>query len=165
MTRTELIARIKQERAAFDTVVAAIDDAALAAAVPDGGWSVKDHLSHISAWERMIVAHLRDGSDHEIAGMDAGAYARASLEELNSRLQALHAVDSVEQVRRESIEAHGAIVAFIGGMPEARLGEVYWDDDPSGRTVLAKISGDTYLHYREHAGWISELLAGRAEAR
>ena len=47
-------------------------------------------------------------------------------------------------------------------MPEARLAEAYWDDDPAGRTVLAEsCSGDTYLHYREHAEWIAELVEER----
>ena len=47
-------------------------------------------------------------------------------------------------------------------MPESRLDELYWGDDAAQRTVLEKVSGDTYLHYREHAEWIGELLAARA---
>ena len=160
MTKSELLANIRDERAALDEIVVAISDDVLEVAGPDGGWSVKDHLSHIAAWERMIVAHLSDGSDAAIAGMAPDVYERASLDRINSHLYELHRDDLVAAVRVEFAAAHAAIVAFIKAMPESRLGDVYWDDDPSGRTVLAKISGDTYLHYREHAGWIAELVAG-----
>ena len=33
------------------------------------------------------------------------------------------------------------------------------------KTVLEKISGDTYLHYREHAEWIREIVGRATEAR
>ncbi|MBI5289586.1 MAG: ClbS/DfsB family four-helix bundle protein, partial [Chloroflexi bacterium] len=164
MTKDQLLAAIRRDRTEFEACLALGDDA-LTAPGPDGGWSVKDHLSHIAAWERMIVAHLRDGTDHEIAGMDAATYARASLDDLNTRLHELHAADTIEQVRRESADAHAAIVAFIEAMPEARLDDPYWDDEPSGRTVVQKIAGDTYLHYREHGEWIYTLLADFYMAR
>jgi len=164
MTKAELLAAIDLDRADLEACLV-LRDATLTAPGRDGAWSVKDHLSHIAAWERMIVAHLRDGTDHEIAGMDAATYARVSLDDLNARLHGLYAADTIGHVRREWVEAHAAIVAFIEAMPEDRLVDPYWDDEPSGRTVLQKISGDTFLHYREHAAWIGELLAQGTEAR
>lgn len=160
MTKSELLANIRTDRAALDEVVVAISDDVLEAAGPDGAWAVKDHLSHIAAWERMIVAHLTDGSDAAIAAMAPDVYVRAALDRINGQLYELHRDDLVAAVRVEFAAAHAAIVAFIEAMPEARLADVYWNDDPSGRTVLEKISGDTYLHYREHAGWIAKLVAG-----
>lgn len=157
MTKDDLLANIRRDRARLDEVVAGLDDAEIAAPGPDGGWSVKDHMSHIAAWERMIVAHLQDGSDARVAGMDSESYAVATLDELNEHLHRLHRDAAAERVRDEFRAAHEAIVAFIGRMPDHTLRVAYWDDDPSGRTVLEKIAGDTYLHYREHAGWISEL--------
>ena len=62
-------------------------------------------------------------------------------------------------VKREFADAHWAVVAFLEAMPESRLSDLYWGDDAARRTVLEKVSGDTYLHYREHAEWIRELLA------
>ena len=158
MTKTELLALIRDDRAALDEIVVALSDDVLETPGPGGGWPVKDHLSHIAAWERMIVAHLTDGSDAEIAGMAPDAYVQASLDPINGHLHDLHHDDLVASVRVEFADAHAAILAFIETMPETRLSEVYWDDDPAGRTVLEKISGDTYLHYREHAAWIREIV-------
>ena len=164
MTKHELLEHIKRDRARLEETVEGLGDEELAAPGPDGGWSVRDHLSHIAAWERMIVAHLRDGSDHEIAGMDEASYAAATLDELNDQLYRLHGDRTVDQVRAEFRAAHESIVSYIERMPEDRLGAPYWEEDAE-KTVLDKIAGDTYLHYAEHAEWISELIARAAEAR
>lgn len=158
MTKDELLASIHMDRHALEAGVAPLSDGALMAAGPDGEWSVQHHLSHIAAWERMIVAHITDASDAAIAGMESNAFVKASLDDLNARLHDLHAGDTTAEVRAEFASAHTAIVAFIEALSESRLAETYWSDDPSQRTMLAKISGDTYLHYREHAEWIGELI-------
>jgi len=154
-----LLGDIRRDRAELEALVGSLDEAQLVAPGAGGRWAVKDHLSHIAAWERMIVAHLSDGSDHQIPGMDEASYAAATLDELNDRLFRLHRERPLAEVLGEFRAAHASIVEFIEGMAEARLSEAYWDDDPAKRTVREKISGDTYLHYREHADWIRELLA------
>jgi hypothetical protein len=165
MNKGELLSNIRHDRAALGALVSSLSEALLAERESDAGWSVTDHLSHLAAWERMIVAHLHDGTDAEIAGMDATAYAAATLDELNDRLYRRSRDRSVADTLREYAEARQAIVTFIGEMPEERLATPYWDDDPSARTVLDKIAGDTYLHYKEHAGWIRELVGRPAEAQ
>lgn len=165
MTKVELLANIRRDRAALDALVASLSEAQLAAPSADGGWSVQDHRSHIAAWERMIVAHLSDGSEHVIAGMDAASYAAATLDELNDRLYRISRDRPVAETLTEFAEAHAAIVAFIAEMPEEHFAAPYWNDDSSGRTVLDKIAGDTYLHYREHAEWIGEIIGRKTGAR
>ncbi len=164
MTKDQLLQNIKRDRARLDDLVGRLSDDELLEGGAGVGWSVKDHLSHIAAWERMIVAHLRDGCDHEVVRMDQASYAGSTLDELNDQIYRLHRDWPAEQVRDEFGAAYGAIVAFLSEMPEGRLTAPYWDDDPSGRTVLDKIAGDTYLHYCEHAGWIDELIAQSAGA-
>ena len=117
------------------------------------------HLTHIAAWERMIVAHLRDGVDHEVVRMAPEEYAGASLDELNARIYALHEHDATKDVRAEFAAAYSDIVACIAQLTPADLAKPYWPDD--ARTVAAKIGGDTYLHYEEHREWILEIIEGR----
>lgn len=164
MTKVELLAAIHADRATLDALVGTIDDVQLETSAADGGWSPKHHLSHIAAWERMIVAHLTDRSAHTYACMTPEQYVRASLDELNARLHEQHADDGLTDVQEEYEAAHNAIVSFIEAMPESRLEELYWGDDAAQRTVLEKVSGDTYLHYREHAAWIRDLLAAGVTA-
>ena len=165
MTKAELLDHIRRDRAALEGVIASLSDAELMAAGPDGGWSPRDHLAHVAAWERMIVAHLTDRSAHTYACMTPEQYVNASLDDLNARLHELHADDPLSDAMREFAEAHLAIVAYLEALPESRLADLYWGDDAAQRTVLEKVSGDTYLHYQEHAEWVTELLAEKAGTR
>lgn len=164
MHKAELLDAINCERASLDALISSLRPTQLVGA-SDGGWRVSDHLSHVAAWERMIVAHLRDGSDAAVAGMNASSFAAATLDELNDHLYRCTHDRGVADTLHEFADAHRAIIAFITEMPEGRLADAYWDDDPSARTVRNKIAGDTYLHYREHAGWISELVGRATVAR
>ncbi len=159
MTKDELLATIKRDRTQLLELLEGLDDVQIAAPGLDGAWSVKDHLSHIAAWERMVVAHPVDGSDAEVAGMDATSYEAATLDELNDQLYRLHRDRTADQVRGEFHAAHASILSYIERMPEEELSAPYWDDQADGKTVLDKLAGDTYLHYGEHAEWITEVIA------
>jgi hypothetical protein len=120
---------------------------------------MKDHLSHMAAWERILVAHLDARAGHTIVGLDYPTFVEMGLEELNARLHDMHREEPVEAAVHEYRAAHRAVVGYVEAMPESRYGEPFWGDDPPPqKTVLEKIAGDTYLHYREHAGWIRDLL-------
>jgi hypothetical protein len=159
-SKAELLSRIAPARAALDDVIAALTEDELADLRDGAGWSTADHLSHIAIWERMIVAHLTNGSDADVAGVDPARYATMGLEELNNilyhRLRGL----ALPEALAEYGAAHEAIVAFLRALDDAAFTHPYWDDDPSARTVMEKITGDTYRHYLEHRRWILELVRG-----
>ena len=163
MNKPDLLAAIYRDRIALDTRVGALTEPQLTSSSVDGAWRIQDHLAHIAAWERMLVGHLTDGSDAAIAGMDAESYATATLDELNGRLYQLWRDRALSDVLREYADAYQALVAFLDALPEERLTAPYWADDPQRRTVLEKVSGDTFLHYGEHATWIDETVARTAE--
>lgn len=43
-------------------------------------------------------------------------------------------------------------------MDDRDVDRPYWSDDPTGRTVMEKMTGDTYRHYLEHRAWILAML-------
>jgi hypothetical protein len=156
-TKAALFERIAVARRALDGTAAALTEDELADIRDGAGWSTADHLSHIAAWERMIVAHLTDGSDHEIVGVDPARYAAMSLDEINNalyhRLRGLSLDDALAEYRA----AHLALVSFLRSLDDAAFALPFWDDDPSRRTVMDKVTGDTYRHYLEHRRWITQL--------
>jgi hypothetical protein len=159
-TKSELLARIAPARRALDHAVAALTDDELADLRDGAGWSTADHLSHIAAWERMIVAHLTDGSEHEIAGLDRERFDAATLDELNNLLYHKMRGMALGDALAEYAAAHVAIVAFLRSLDEGAFAEAYWSDEPSGRSIMDKVTGDTYRHYLEHRRWILELVRG-----
>jgi hypothetical protein len=158
-TKAELLERMRPARAALEET---IDSLSASRMVVPGHerWSVKDHLIHLAVWERMIVAHLRDGTDHEVVGLDKPTYEAMGLLDLNDRIHGLTRDLPLPDVMREFRGSHEAIVALLDHLSEEDLARPYWQDDAAGRTVIEKLAGDTYRHYLEHRRWIVEL-AGR----
>jgi len=155
--KAELLARIGPARMALDETIAALTEDELADLRDGAGWSAVDHLSHIAAWERMLVARMTDGSEHEIAGVDATRCAGMTLDQLNNVLYHKMRGMTLGDALAEYAAAHEAMVSFIERLDDSALAQPYWDDEPSGRTVIEKLTGDTYRHYLEHRRWIAEL--------
>lgn len=156
-TVAELLGRMPPARTALLDVVRGLSPARLAMPGPEG-WAVKDHLAHLALWERMIVAHLRDRSDHTLAGMRADEYADADLGTLNARLHALSRDWTPQAAVAELHAARAATKEWLHSLSDSDLLRPYWDDDPSRRTAAEKIAGDTYRHDIEHREWIVEML-------
>ncbi len=156
LDKSELLARIPAARRPLEDLVASVGDAQWTVG-SDDGWTVRDHLSHIAAWERMVVAHLTSGNDHDVVSVSATAYAELSLDEINAHLYELHRSDATSAVAAEFASAHRAIMQLIERLSDDDMARPYWDDD--ARPVIEKLTGDTYRHYLEHRRWICELMA------
>lgn len=158
LDKSESLARIPPARRALEDVVAPLGDAQLSVS-GNGDWTVRDHLSHIAAWERMVVAYLTSGNDHEVACVSTAVYAELSLDQINARLYELHRADAPSAVAAEFASAHRAIIKLIARLSDEDMARPYWDDD--ARPVIEKLTGDTYRHYLEHRRWIAELPESR----
>lgn len=157
-TKAELLAHIARGRAALDESIAALTEDELADIRDGAGWSTADHLSHVAAWERMLVAHVAGGSEHEVAHVSRERFADLSLDELNEvlyhRLRGLTLAEALE----EYAAAHEALVTCLRRLADDAFGQAYWRDEPDGRTVMEKVAGDTYRHYLEHWRWIGQMI-------
>lgn len=163
-TKAALLARIPPAWAALEALIQPISTARLSLPGPEG-WAVKDHLVHIAVWEELISAHLSDGSDAALLGLEPGRYAAMSLQEINDHIHARERARPAAAVPERFRAAHWEVLRVLEGLDEARYRRPYWDDDPSGRTVMAKVSGDTFLHYDEHRAWIGALLMTQPDGR
>jgi hypothetical protein len=156
-TTAEMLQRIRTARAELDAIVAHLTPARLAVPGPDGGWSIKDHLAHVTAWEQITLGRLRGVPEHTLYGVDEGSVASLDIDRLNDILYRRDRQQPPEQVLAASGDSYAAIVSYVSAMPDAELQAptAAEDDRPRG----AKIAGDTYEHYAERAEWITSLLA------
>jgi hypothetical protein len=162
-SKSELLGRIRPARQALEDLAASLEEGALNR-VDHAGWRVRDHLSHISAWERMLIAHVTDDSDHTVAQLPREGFTSLPLQDINDRLHELHRDDDLSDVIAEFAASHKEIGALIADLSDEDLAQPYWDDDPQQRTAIEKVAGDTYQHYLEHRRWIAVLAEG-AEAQ
>ena len=119
-------------------------------------WSAKDHIAHLVAWERMIVATARDRSAHRFAGLAAETYEGQNLEHINDLLFERSKETPWDDVLREFDAAYAETTALLDTMSEAELAAPW--DGGSPHSVAQRIAGDAYQHYLEHRRWLNESL-------
>jgi len=153
--------RVQIEWAALQDALSHLSDAELSRPGPER-WAVKDHLAHIAEWERACTAVLGQRPQWEGFRLSAAEYEGLDIESLNAILYERHRAVPIGEVKAMANAAHADMLAALSHVSNADLrrpvGE-YGMATNRDRPLLEKIAGDTYEHYAEHAGWISELLA------
>ena len=155
-SKASLAARITAARAGLEQAVSRLDEAALTRPGADG-WSIKDHLFHISAWLRKTTAVLNGQPGHTALGVPQDLYERGDETGINARLQQRSQPLPLAEVLAEFRATHAAILDYIAAQPEERLSARYNPADPDDdRRVLDAIASNTYEHDEEHWRWIEE---------
>jgi uncharacterized damage-inducible protein DinB len=155
-TVRELVERISREREALEEAVAKLQDEAFVAT--SGGWSARDHLAHVSAWERRLLGEMQGDASAARLGLDEAAIAAADTDTVNATIHARHKDDSPEQVRAEFRASGEALLSAISGLSDADLVQPVRPEDPNVETLVDLISWDTYRHYPEHTSAILALI-------
>ncbi len=159
--KAELMARIDREWAALERTLAPLSESQMTTAGP-GGWSAKDLLAHISAWERvLLICHLQGGSFAEAAGMDeatAAATEQMTAETgINDYFYERDKDLPLAQVLTNFRDTHRQVVAALAQLGDADLQRAHDPDDPTSRLVDS-IVGDTFAHYRQHRMTIEAMF-------
>lgn len=152
----ELMARIEQGWSELQGAITGRSEAELTAPGPEG-WSVKEHLAHVTFWERLLLESYLGGRPvPEVAEMD-----EAALRDMNA-MNALTAersrAQSLQEVMADSRALHEALAAKLRSQPFEAWMRPRHADDPDERPLMLWIAGNTYGHYAEHTEWIRELL-------
>ncbi len=150
MNKEELTKRIRADRARLDALVGGLDDARMLEPALEQGWSVKDVLAHISAWERLctnwLEAAARDETPERGEVRDVDAFNAATFAANRER--------PLGDVRAESRASYEAIVAAIEATSDAELAS----DARFGWPAWQMASANTDDHYREHIAQIEAWL-------
>lgn len=136
----------------------------LTAPRPPDGWSVKDHLSHLAAWETILLAILEGRDRGDAIGLtpDAAAVA-ADMDALNAFLYERHKDRPLADVQADLRQIHAQVLAKLASLSDEDLRRPYAhfqpnDQPPDDRPVLGWIAGNTYEHFEEHRGWLAEQI-------
>lgn len=157
--KAELMERIHASWAALVQTIGRLSDAQVTAPGPDGGWSVKDHLAHVTAWEQKLLAMVGGRPAHEGLQLDEATYLATDLDGMNAIIYERARELSLPEVLAAFRRSHEQVVAALEGLTEADLARPYTPGDPTDtRRLVDGIVGNTYEHYLEHQGWIEALI-------
>ena len=166
-TKADLLERIRREYAALEQTLGKLDEQQMTTASADG-WSTKDNLAHIAAWQSILrVFHIGGRPFREAAPGITADYLKDDVDTINDDFYHRDLDLPLHEVLESFRRSHQQTLALIEGMSEAELFRSYTPPgrDPSSAGQLVDwIAGDTYEHYSEHGTTIRALTEREAGA-
>jgi uncharacterized protein (TIGR03083 family) len=156
--KAELLERIEREWAALERTLEHLTDEQMNA--PDSsGWSTKDNLAHLAAWEQfMRLYHLRNQSPYEAMQVDEATFEQLSEDEQNDVLYQRNRDRPVSDVKDELRRSHQQVLTDLERLSYEDLMKPRFPGDPQARPLIGWVIGNTYEHYREHRAYIEKIV-------
>ncbi|HKH84827.1 MAG TPA: ClbS/DfsB family four-helix bundle protein [Gemmatimonadales bacterium] len=159
ISKTELLERMRAGREEWDALIARIPDSARTEPALAGGWSVKDLIAHVAAFENWTAAQIRAANegraptDRELYGVEEITVDPEGwdLDRENAAIHARYKETPLSEVMTFSSQAFADLVAAVEGVAEedvGRTGAQAWTGDA---TLVQIIPGQCYAHYEQHA--------------
>lgn len=164
-TKAALVARIEAARRQLDETIQSLSAGEMEAPGPDGGWSVKDHIAHLTVWERGIAALLRREPRWEAMGLDRETVLAGDEESINHLLHRQHHARPLDEVLVAFRQGQRELSDALAPLEDADLLKTYSSYQPEepgedrGDPIVGWIAGNTYAHYEEHQRYIEQLLS------
>lgn len=162
-TKAGLIERMATARAALEAHLRALTAEQMTTPGPDG-WSVKDHLAHLTAWEQTLPPLLRGESRAAALGVSEQVFRSGDEDAINAaiyeRAKDLPLDEVLDRFRRSRAE----VLALVERMDQEDLERPFShyqpNDAPFNATPIAAwIIGNTFGHDEDHLRWIEDLVA------
>ncbi|MBI5295676.1 MAG: ClbS/DfsB family four-helix bundle protein [Chloroflexi bacterium] len=167
-TQSEFLLEIDQAWQALLSYLAGLSEAQMTALRDNSGWTVKDHLTHIVAWEQSILFHFQGKPRHQAVGLDEAFFASRDFDAQNEAIRSQREHLSLDEVLAQLRQTHAELMAFVRPLTDADLARPYRDYPPETpasdrRSVMDLVRGDTSEHFTEHLAWIKALVTAASD--
>jgi hypothetical protein len=177
-SKNELLERMRAGREEWDALIAQIPDSARTEPALPGGWSVKDLIAHVAAYEHWTAAQIRAANEgrtptnSELYGSDetpgdpeewdigedvVNQTEPDIIDRQNARIYAQYKETPLAEVMTFSSQAFADLMAAVEAVSEedvTRPGAQTWTEDS---TLLEIIPGQSYAHYEQHTGELRSI--------
>lgn len=162
--KEDLLARIDESRKRLDEKVSSLDERTLTEVRDHGGWSAKDHLAHLAAWEQSMVHALHGKPRHEGLGVAQATYEQHDVDLINAEIHAKHKDQPLHEVQAMLHRTQQEMSHTLHRLSEHDLTHKsysdYLPDEPGERNPTpmgAYVNGNTWDHYDEHFAMIVNM--------
>jgi hypothetical protein len=152
----------------FRDMIAALPPEQLDGPVDASGWSVKDHIAHVTAWESGVTAVLQGRPRYEGMGITDEDIDLNDIDTLNARVHDAFASMPADEVVEEAQLKHEGFMMELEALPEEAVRwplQKYLDGanaDGGKRTVGDWFWDNSGAHFEEHLRYIKDILAQEA---
>jgi len=161
-TRSELLATIESAWIALDATLDRLTDRQMTTIKDAQGWTVKDHLIHLAAWERSVVFFLQSQPRHAGLGVDQALYQSGNFDDINAAIFQQRKVMPLAEAMAQFHNVHRQLMELLQPLTDADLQKPYRaylpEESGDDRLAIDVIYSNTAGHFREHLDWIESLV-------
>ncbi len=158
-SKTELLERMRAGREEWDALLAQIPESVRTEPALTGGWSVKDLIAHVAAYENWTAAQIRAANEgraptnRELYGVDEMPDDPEGwdLDRQNAAIYARYKEMPLAEVMTFSSQAFADLITAVEAVSDQDIGRSGAQTWTGGRTLLEIIPGQCYAHYEQHA--------------
>jgi len=159
-SKEDLLKEIDIERKKLEDFLAAIPADTLAHKKVVGEWTTKDVISHLIAWEQMVILWVKSGYEGKVFPVPAEGFKWSELPALNDKIFRDHKDEPLDVVMQKFHDSHRQIVDLLKSLPEKDLftpGLQKWQNK---NMLIAYFKSSTSSHYLWARKEISRGLKG-----
>jgi hypothetical protein len=163
-TRAELLALIDRFWTAINAYVDGLTPEQLTQVKNPDGWALKDHLTHLTVWERSVIAFLKGNPRYEALGITEAMYRNESYDAMNEAIFRNHQHEPLDTVLAQWRTTHHELIAALTALEDDDLQKPYNHFQPdeadrlTPRRAIDVIFVNTAPHFREHQEWMQQTL-------
>lgn len=120
-TREELLRAIMDERDKLEALLADIPRDVMLEKKVLGEWTTKDVLSHLVAWEQMVILWVKSGYEGRNVPVPAEGYKWSDLPGLNEKIYREHKDEPLADVLDKFQQSFHQILDLLKSLPETNL--------------------------------------------
>lgn len=155
MTKSELQDAIQNGRLEFSELLSAIPEDRLEDPLLENGWSVKDTLMHIVAWEQRLIGWVNAAAQGDRPALPAPGYTWEQMDELNERTYLQQKHRGLNDIMASFRGSLNLIFLALDRFDDETLNSKYLGEE----TLLWRyFAENTYEHYQEHGEEIRAAL-------
>jgi hypothetical protein len=163
LSKEALLSKIHESYSRLIDFLVGLDSAQLLESMEEGGWTIKDILAHVTAWEDVLIRFYIQGEPiHRMLEIEDAQYWVMSEDEQNERLYQRTRDWTANKVLEHARETHEALMRILEDLAEdrLRLPPPHLKGEPqSTRPLFDFIVGNTYDHYEEHLATVRQIAA------